>query len=269
MSVIIFAESISHHLKKSAFEAVTFGLKTAEATGMPAKVLVLGKADNMDELGQYGATEIYNDTDAAYDHFDAQLFTRAIADAFTKLDGKILILSHSSTGKSIAGRLAVRLQAGLVTGANAVPQDSVVSKSVFSGKATGFFKIGTDKQIITVMGNAIRPEKRDASPAIQPISLEKGNPGVEVIERQEATGTVPLPEATRVVSAGRGMKDPSNWGIVEELANELSATLACSRPVADAGWRPHNEHVGQTGICLLYTSPSPRDLSTSRTPSSA
>lgn len=250
MSVIIFAESINHQLKKNAFEAVTFGLKTAAASGITAKVVVLGKADNIDELGNYGATEIYNDSDAAFDAFDSQVYTRALAHAFEQLGGTVFVLSHSSTGKSLAGRLAVKLQAGLVCGANAIPNQNVVSKSVFSGKAIGFYKILSERQVITVMGNAIRPEKLTGIATISSIALEKGTPGVTVIERQEASGTVPLPEATKVVSAGRGMKDPSNWGIVEELANEIGATLACSRPVADAGWRPHNEHVGQTGIAI-------------------
>ncbi|HQW11068.1 MAG TPA: electron transfer flavoprotein subunit alpha/FixB family protein [Saprospiraceae bacterium] len=250
MSVIIFAESSGNHFKKGAFEAITYGRKTAEKAGLDFKVLALGTVENLDELAKYGATEINIDRDSVFDKFDSQVFSTAIADGFKKLGGTILILPHSSLGKTIAGRLAVRLQAGLITGVNTVMENDTVSKSVFSGKATGFYKFNTPNKVITVMGNALRPEKIDASAQINDLSLEKVPPQVKVIERKEDTGHIPLPEATRVVSAGRGMKDPSNWGIVEELAAELGATLACSRPVADAGWRPHNEHVGQTGIAI-------------------
>ena len=250
MSIIVFAETQNRQLKKSAFEALTYAKKVSEQLNQPVKAVILGPTDNANEAAEYGCADIYHDANDLFTHFDSQVYTNAIADAYRQLSGNMLILSHSSLGKSIAGRLAVRLKAGLVAGANNIPVNNTIPKAVFSGKAIGYYSITTPDKVISVMGNAIKPEKSAVIANVQTIDLEKAEPKVKVTQRTESSGKVPLPEATRVVSAGRGMKDPANWGIVEELAEALDATLACSRPVADAGWRPHGEHVGQTGIAI-------------------
>ncbi|HQP76098.1 MAG TPA: electron transfer flavoprotein subunit alpha/FixB family protein [Saprospiraceae bacterium] len=253
MSVIIFAESVEGQVKKSAFEAVTYGRKVADALGVACKAITLGKAENASELGVYGAQEVYNTGDAGFDQFDSQVFATAIADAFNQLGGKILVLSHSSMGKSLAGRLSVRLNAGCASGASELPDVSngfIVGKSVYSGKASAFYNINTENKIVSLMGNAIKPEKTGSPVEVKPLAIVAGVPRIKVVERKTISGTVPLPEAALVVSAGRGMKDPSNWGMIEELAGELGASTACSRPVSDTGWRPHHEHVGQTGLAI-------------------
>jgi len=253
MSVIIFAEAVEGSLKKSAFEATTYGRKVADLCGLTCKAVTLGTVENAGELGAYGAQEVYNIADNSLNQFDSQSYTSAIADAFNQLGGTILVLSHTALGKSITGRLAVRLNAGSVSGASELPNVSdgfIVPKSVYSGKATAFYNITSDKKVISVMGNAIKPEKSGEAVAVQSLSVSVPAPKVKVIERKTVSGVVPLPEASLVVSAGRGMKDPSNWGIIEQLAAELGATTACSRPVSDSGWRPHHEHVGQTGIAI-------------------
>lgn len=250
MSIIVFAETQNKQLKKSAFEALTYGKKLSEQSGLPLKAIVLGPTENVSDAAEYGSGDIYYDASDVFTPFDSQVYSTAIADAYHKLSGTILVFSHSSLGKSIAGRVAIKLKAGLVAGANDIPTNNAIPKAVFSGKAIGYYTISTDNKVISVMGNAIKPEKSPTPANVQTIDLEKITAKIKVTNRSEASGKVPLPEATRVVSAGRGMKDPANWGIVEELAEALDATLACSRPVADAGWRPHGEHVGQTGIAI-------------------
>lgn len=252
--VLVFAESPRGQFKKSAFEAVTYGRKLADALGTSCTALVLGNAANAGQLGQYGAAKVFQVTDAAYDHFDSQSYTAAIAEVAKNNGATVLIISHSSTGKAIAGRLSVRLNAGLVSGANSLPtangQALRVKKSVFSGKAIAEYEISSEVKVISLMGNAVKPENLGAAVAVENISISSGKGRVRVKSVKTQEGTVPLPEAEIVVSAGRGMKGPENWGMIEDLAATLGATTACSRPVADAHWRPHHEHVGQTGIAI-------------------
>lgn len=251
--VLVFAETQKGKLKKAAFEAVTYGYKTAQALGVDCTALVLGNVEDAGQLGKYGASQVHHIEDGALEHFDSQVYTQAIAGAATQLEANVIVLSHSSTGKSLLGRLAARLDAGSVPGANAVPTTDGgfrVRKPVFSGKATAEIEIKTEIKVISLMGNAIKPEVVGEAVGVEPLSVSL-NPGritVKKVERVE--GTVPLPEAELVVSAGRGMKAPENWEIIEDLADALGATTACSRPVADTGWRPHHEHVGQTGIAI-------------------
>ena len=250
MSVLIYTESPKGNFKKAAFEAVTYGKKVADLLGTTCAALTIGEVNNAGQLGQYGASIVYN---IAGGDFDSQVFAATIADAAKQTGSNIVILSNSSTGKSLAGRLAVRLNAGLVSGANQLPTNDgsfKVKKGVYSGKAIAEYTISSDNKVISLMGNAIPPEKSGSDVAVTPLSISAPVSRVRVKSTKTAEGIVPLPEAELVVSAGRGMKDPSNWGIVEELATTLGATTACSRPVADAHWRPHHEHVGQTGVAI-------------------
>ncbi|MBN8677497.1 MAG: electron transfer flavoprotein subunit alpha/FixB family protein [Chitinophagales bacterium] len=252
--VLVFAESPRGQFKKSAFEAVTYGRKVADALGTSCAALVLGNAANAGQLGQYGAAKVFQVSDASFDTFDSQAYAAAIAEVAGKNGAKVVVLSHSSTGKSVAGRLAVRLNAGLVSGVNSLPSTQGnnlrVKKSVFSGKAIAEYEISSDVKVVSLMGNAVKPENLGSAVTAETVSVgaSKGRIRVKSVKTQE--GTVPLPEAEIVVSAGRGMKGPENWGIIEDLAASLGATTACSRPVADAHWRPHHEHVGQTGIAI-------------------
>lgn len=253
--VLVFAESPRGQFKKAAFEAVTYGKKVADMLGTSCTALVLGaNAQNPGQLGQYGADKVLHLNDAAFDTLDSQQYTAAIAAAVTQTGAKVLILSHSSSGKTLAGRLSVRLGGGLVSGVNALPTlngDALqVKKSVFSGKAIATYEVSGAVKVLSLMGNAIKPENLGSAVTAEAFSFSAPTNRIRVKSVQTQEGTVPLPEAEKVVSAGRGMKDASNWGIVEELADVLGATTACSRPVADAHWRPHHEHVGQTGIAI-------------------
>lgn len=251
--VLVFAESPRGNLKKAAFEAVTYGKKVAELLGTTCTALTIGNVNGADELGRYGASRVLQ-ASGSPDHFDSQSCAAAIAEVAKNNGATVIIVSHTSTGKSIAGRLAVRMNAGLVSGVNSLPTLNGtalrVKKSVFSGKAIVEYEIGSAVKVLSLMGNAVKPEQSGNPVAVEAVSVSTGAGRIRVKEVKTQEGRVPLPEAEIVVSAGRGMKDPSNWGIVEELAETLGATTACSRPVADSDWRPHHEHVGQTGIAI-------------------
>lgn len=249
--VLVFAESAKGRFKKAAFEAVTYGKKVASALGTECVALTLGSVEDAGQLGEYGASKVYNV--AGVGAFDSQVYTSVIADAAKQVGASVIILSHTSTGKGLAGRLSVRLGAGMVSGANGLPNTEggfTVKKSVFSGKAIAYYTVKSSTKVISLMGNALAPEKVGSAVAVTPLSIDVPNSRVTVKEVKTTEGIVPLPEAELVVSAGRGMKGPENWGIVEDLATALNATTACSRPVADAHWRPHHEHVGQTGVAI-------------------
>ena len=249
--VLVFAEASKGHFKKAALEAVTYGKKIATALGTDCAALTLGSVENAGQLGEYGASAVYNV--AGVGAFDSQVYTTVIAEAAKEKGATVVVISHTSMGKALAGRLAVRLGAGMVSGANSVPtigSGFEVKKSVFSGKAIAHYNIKSPIKLISLMGNALPPEKTGSEVAVTPLSINVPASRVTVKEVKIAEGIVPLPEAELVVSAGRGMKGPENWGIVEDLATALNATTACSRPVADAHWRPHHEHVGQTGVAI-------------------
>jgi electron transfer flavoprotein alpha subunit len=252
--VLVFAESPRGTLKKSAFEAVTYGKKVADLLGTNCIALTLGPVKDAAELGRYGASRVLHAADATLNNFDSQTYAAALADVAKSNGATVIITSHTSTGKSIAGRLAARLNAGLVSGVNSLPEvnggNLRVKKSVFSGKAIAEYEITSPVKVLSLMGNAVKPEATGNPVSVEAVSAKIGTGRIRVKEVKTQEGRVPLPEAEIVVSAGRGMKDPANWGIVEELAGTLGATTACSRPVADSHWRPHNEHVGQTGIAI-------------------
>lgn len=249
--VLVFAENTKGNFKKVALETVTYGKKTAEVLGTECAVLTIGTVNNAGDLGKYGASKVYN---VAYDgDFDSQVYTGIIAAAADSLGADTVIVSHTSTGKSVLGRLAARMNAGSVAGVNAVPTNDgtfKVTKSVFSGKAIAAYEVKSEKRVLSVMGNSLPPEETGSAVEVETLNVDVPQGRVTVKETKREEGIVPLPEAELVVSAGRGLKGPENWGIVEDLATALGATTACSRPVADSGWRPHHEHVGQTGVAI-------------------
>lgn len=250
--VLVYAESPKGQFKKSAFEAVTYGKKVADAMGKPCVALVIGNAENAAQLGIYGASQVVQ-ANGAFDNFDSQVFAEVIAAVAKQMSAEVVIVNHSSSGKSLLGRLAVKLEAGSVSGVNTVPTVDggfKVKKNVFSGKAIAEFEIKTPVKVLSLMGNSFPPAATGAEVAVGTVDVNAPAARVTVKAVQTVEGTVPLPEAELVVSAGRGMKGPENWGIIEDLAKVIGATTACSRPVADTGWRPHHEHVGQTGVAI-------------------
>lgn len=253
MSVLVYIESPKGQIKKSGFEVATYGSKLAALLGTTAKAVVIGRVADAAQIGKYGIQQVISINSDQDCEFDAQGFSHIIATVCSEENADIIILSHSANGKALTGRLAVKMNAGSVSGANGLPDLNdgfTLTKSVYSGKAIVKYKITTDKKVISVMGNSIQPEESGSTAEVVNRSITLPTSKLKVIERKTSEGIVPLPEAELVVSAGRGMKGPENWAIIEDLATALGATTACSRPVADADWRPHHEHVGQTGVAI-------------------
>ncbi len=254
MSVLIFIDTADKHVKKASLEALTYGAKIAEQLGISAEGVVLGNvSDDLATLGKYGVKKIHHVTGDALNNLDAQVFTKAIADIATSTGATVIVFSNNLSGKAIAPRLSVRLKAGLVSGAVALPDITngfVVKKNVFSGKAFANIAVNTAVKIVALSPNAYKTIDGEGTAEVVTVASNAGTGKIKVTNTTKASGEVPLTEAEIVVSAGRGMKGPENWGMIEELAKTLHAATACSRPVADAHWRPHNEHVGQTGVAI-------------------
>jgi electron transfer flavoprotein alpha subunit len=254
MSVLIFLDQSEGHIKKSSLEATAYGAKIALDLGTSAEGIVLGKVkDDLAALGKYGLTKIHTVKNEALNNFDDEAYTHILAEVVKNTGSKVVIFSNNFNGKAIAPRLSVRLKAGLVSGAVALPDTSngfVVKKNVFSGKAFANVSIKTDIKIISLNANAYKATEGQGTAEVAELSVEIPQARVKVKEVNKVVGEIPLAEAEIVVSGGRGMKGPENWGIVTDLAKALGAATACSRPVSDSDWRPHHEHVGQTGLTI-------------------
>lgn len=250
MSVLIYADSNNGALTKNAFEAANYGGQLAQAAGTDAIAVVAGNASGLEELGKYGVSKVLHVADAALDNFDPQKIAHIVAQATSNTGADTVVFAHDYTGKSVAPRLSAKLDAGLVSGAVALPNGNVVKKAVFSGKAFAEVEITTATKIISVLPNSLDKVETGGSASVEAFAVEIPSTGITVKEIKKESTELSLTEADLVVSAGRGLKGPENWGMVEDLAKELGAATACSRPVADIGWRPHHEHVGQTGIAI-------------------
>ncbi len=234
-------------LSKAAKEVVTYAKKLGDGVSVITNGNTTG--DVLAELGEYGASSVMVDRSVSSD--DHQQLLDLVVFAAEKTGATSIVFSHDLTAKAIAPRLSVRLNAGLVSGATDVPNESgAIRVNVFSGKAFGFVKVNSTKQIISLLPNSIQPEITGGACGVEEINSGASTGRIKLITTKKPEGEIPLPEAELVVSAGRGLKGPENWGMVEDLAKSLGAATACSRPVADIGWRPHHEHVGQTGVAI-------------------
>jgi electron transfer flavoprotein alpha subunit len=254
MSVLIFIDHSEGQIKKTSLEALSYGVALAKQTGVTADGVLLGNiSENLVSLGKYGIQKVHQVSNDSLNQLDAEQYIHIIASICESAGATIVILSHTNTGRAIAPGLSVRLKAGLVTGVTALPDTStgfVVKKNVFSGKASCAVSIKTRLKIISLNPNIYPVTTGTGSVEIIQENIPVSPPGVTIKSVTKASGSIPLTEAEIVVSGGRGMKGPENWGPIEELAKLLHAATACSRPVADSGWRPHHEHVGQTGIAI-------------------
>lgn len=252
--VLVFVETENGKVRKAALEAVYYGYLTAQKLGTSCEALLLGNGEDATSLGLYGATLVHQSDSISFNFFDTHVYSAAIAQAAKKLEASVVILSHSSNGKSLIGHIAYLLDAGSVSAAIDIPETDKgfsVRKGVYSSKALVNIEINTPVKVVSVLGNSLQISVVGSNAEVQSIALDVLQPGIKVLSVDKLQSNVtPLPEAERVVSGGRGLKGPENWGIVEELADVLHATTACSRPVSDADWRPHHEHVGQTGIAI-------------------
>ena len=246
MKALVYINT-NHFAAKASFEAVTY----AKKLGGEVIVVAYGNAAGAEALGAYGANKVL--VDSSINEADNQQITRLVASAVEATGAEVVIFSHDLVAKAVAPRLSVRLKAGLISGAIALPETEngfTCKVNVFSGKAFGNVAVKTAVKIISLLPNSIQPENVGGSATVESFNGNVGVAEIKVIDTKKPEGSIPLPEADLVVSAGRGLKGPENWGIVEDLANVLGAATACSRPVADIGWRPHHEHVGQTGVAI-------------------
>jgi electron transfer flavoprotein alpha subunit len=254
MSVLVYTENWDGKFKKSSFELVSYASKVAEMIGTSAVALSIGAVETgeLDKLGKYGVTKIINATSNVLKALDNQAYTYVIAQVAEKEDASVLVLSNNNTGKALAPRLSVRLKAGLGAGVSKLPlyiNPFTVYKRAFSGNAFEHVEIKTGKKIITLAQNSFEIVESDKGAKVENLALNIDGSQVKTIVQdvQKQTGKILLTDAEIVVSGGRGMKSPDNWRPLVELAGLLGAATACSRPVSDEGWRPHEEHTGQTG----------------------
>jgi electron transfer flavoprotein alpha subunit len=252
MSVLVYTENWDGKFKKLSYELISYASRIAGITGGAVTALSIGKVadDELASLGKYGASRVLSAGDAGV--LDNKLHTGIIAAAAEKSAARIILLSHNNTGKALAPRLSARLKAGLASGVTSVPESVdplVVSKKVFSGKAFAKLKILSDTAVLTLSQNSFEIVETGGSAAVEAFDagVDSSIAVTDVRDVQKQSGKILLTDAEVVVSGGRGMKSGDNWQPLEELADVLGAALACSRPVSDEGWRPHEEHTGQTG----------------------
>ena len=257
MNVLVFAENSGGKFKKSSFEVVAYGSAIAKNSGGVVTALSIGDvaADELSKLGKYGAAKVLNVGGDQLKNFVNQAYASVIAEAAKKENAQVVIIANTFSGKGMAPRVAVKLNAGLADGAIALPDMSsgfVVRKSAYSGKAFADVELTSDVKVITLVPNAFAATENNAAGQVENFSpiVKPTDFSAMVKEIVRAADKISLPEAEIVVSGGRGLKGPENWGMVEELAQLLGAATACSKPVSDSNWRPHSEHVGQTGLAI-------------------
>jgi electron transfer flavoprotein alpha subunit len=254
MSVLVYTENWDGKFKKLSFELVSYAAKVAEMLNTTTIALSIGKAEagELEKLGNFGVNKIINATGEGFDVLDNQVYTKTIADFANKEGATVIILSNNNTGKALAPRLSVKLKAGIGSGVSVLPVNIspfVVYKRVYSGNAFANLRINTDIKIITLAQNSFELIEKNSGASIENAAIQIDTPMIntQVREVQKQGGKILLTDADIVVSGGRGMKSPDNWGPLVELADLLGAATACSRPVSDEGWRGHEEHTGQTG----------------------
>ncbi len=251
MSILIYAESSEGKFKKVALELASYAKKVADSMGTSVTAVTVN-AGNTEELSKYGVSKVLNVSNDKLNNFNAKAYADVIKQAAEKESAKVIVLSSTTDSKYLSPLVAVNLNAGFASNVVALPESTSpfqVKRTAFSNKAFNVTEISTDVKVIGLAKNSFGLAENSVSlteEAFSP-SLNDADFGVKVENVEKVTGKVTIADAEIVVSAGRGMKGPENWGMIEELASVLGAATACSKPVSDIGWRPHSEHVGQTG----------------------
>ena len=250
MAIFVYAENINGIYKKAAFEAVSYAKSIAEKNGDTVTAFSVNPTDSSDLLYKYGADKVINIKDEGLKNFSAKAFAQAMNEV---ADGNIIVFPHTTDASSVAPMLAVMKDYSLITNALETPESITpfqVKRRAFSGKGIMHAKADAAGVIVTVSQNAFGVKENQVSGSEEVKDLAVANEDTKVLSHEQSSGQLDLKEAEIVVSAGRGMKGPENWGMIEDLANTLGAATACSKPVSDIGWRPHSEHVGQTGKAI-------------------
>ena len=250
MAVFVYAENINGVYKKAAFEAVSYAKAVADQLGETVSAISVNPTDPSDLLYKYGAEKVISIKDEGLKNFSAKAYAQAVNEV---TDGNILVFPHTTDASSIAPMLAIMKNYSLITNVLEAPESIApfqVKRRAFSGKGFMHAKADAAGVIVTVSQNAFGVKENPVSGTEEVKNLTVANEDTKVLSHEQSSGKLDLKEAEVVVSAGRGMKGPENWGMIEDLANTLGAATACSKPVSDIGWRPHSEHVGQTGKAI-------------------
>ncbi|EDP72340.1 electron transfer flavoprotein, alpha subunit [Flavobacteriales bacterium ALC-1] len=249
MSILVYTESENGKFKKGALEVVSYAKAIADQMGTSVTAVAIN-ADNIESLGNYGASKVLSIKNDALNNFNAKTYAAAIVQAAKQEGSKIAVVSSSADSKYLAPLLAVGLDAGYVSNVVEAPSrisPFTVKRSVFTNKAFANTEINTDVKVVGLSNNSFGLVESGGNASVEDFSPSLPDSGVSVESVDRATDKVSIADAEVVVSGGRGLKGPENWGMIEELAEVLGAATACSKPVSDLGWRPHSEHVGQTG----------------------
>ena len=255
MAVLVYAESWNGSFKKATFEAVSYAAQLANKIGTDAIAITIAHQGDANELGNYGANKVLTITDETLNTFNNQSYANAIVAASNHVNAETVVISNTNNGKAIAPIIAAKREAALITNAIELPSTLnpfTIKRKAFSSKAYALYITDSNQKVISITPNAIGIHQTQVDTSVESFSYNAtdSDQRLKSISVDKATGKIPLTEAELVVSAGRGLKGPENWGMIEELADLLGAATACSKPVSDIGWRSHSEHVGQTGIAI-------------------
>ncbi len=258
MSVLVYTEHTEGKFKKSAYEVVSYAKAIADLMSTTVTAVSIGNVDSAElaALGNYGASRVLHVSSEQLTQFVNQAYASVIAAAAEHTQADVVVISNTFSGKGLAPRVAAKLDAALADGAVELPEVDgntlKVKKTAFSGKAFAVTELTAPKKVVALNPNAFEVRETGGSAAVDAFTPDIPTDDLQVVIQDvvRATDKVTLPDAEIVVSAGRGLKGPENWAMIEELADALGAATACSKPVSDAGWRPHSEHVGQTGIAV-------------------
>jgi len=251
MNVLVFVETSEGKARKTSLEAVAY----AHQMGGTVVALVLGAADANDlkGMGRYGATKVLHAADPRLNEPVIQAYASVIAQAMHDEQATVLVLAGSSLGTPVAAKVAIRSGASFASNVVELPDTSagfVVKRSIYTGKAFAQVALTKEKKVLAIKKNAAEVKEVSLTATVTPYSptIQDADFNTKILSTEKATGDILLPEAEIVVSGGRGMKGPEHWNLLEDLAKALHAATGCSKPVSDMGWRPHHEHVGQTGV---------------------
>ena len=254
MSVLVYIENINGKFKKSVFELASYASKTAQLTGTDLKAFTIGKpeAGEVEKLGKYGVSELMNLVDSSFSEFSVKAYSHAVAEAAKACSAKVIVFGNNYSGRALAPVVSIKLNASLAAGVVELPTSLspfIVKKKVFSGKAFADTELKNEIKIITLVQNSF--EIIENSTSIKQTSVSYTLPDrayqAKPVKLSMNSEILSITDAEILVSGGRGLKGPENWGMIEEMANILGAATCCSRPITDLDWRPHHEHVGQTG----------------------
>ena len=251
MSVLIFAESNNGKFNKATLEVASYAKEIANTLGTTVTAVAIN-ASETNELAQYGVDKLLTVTNSSLDNFNARAYADVVKQAAEKENATLVIMSSTTNGKYLSPLVASSLNAGYASNVIALPESTSpfkIKRTVFSNKAFSVTEISSDNKVIALAKNAFGLKENATSTTQEDfdVTINDAHLSTTVTAVDKSTGKVTIADADIVVSAGRGLKGPENWGMIEELAEVLGAATACSKPVSDLGWRPHNEHVGQTG----------------------